>query len=160
MRGRQPLLVDRGARPRGCRVNLHGDQPRRLLFVHRLLALLTTLSTLHLMLVGGDVVCTGQGSMPDATMAAMSAPSLGHAANAHEAATAERTCASTESTNECATATHIHCCVAMSDCGVSATTAVIRRSGFVDPFRAAPPEHANAMFASAPIPPEPPPPRA
>jgi hypothetical protein len=131
-------------------------------FVHRLLALLTTLSTLHLMLVGGDIACAGQGSGPNASMTAMSATasSPGHVANGHEAGVAERSSASTESTNECATPTHIHCCVAMSDCSISATADVIERSGSVDVFRATPPEHANAMLASVPMPPEPPPPRA
>lgn len=93
-------------------------------------------------------------------MAGMSAPPSSHVANGHEAGTAERASPSTESTKECATPAQIHCCVAMSDCAVSATAGMIQRSGFGAALLAAQPEHVSALLASVPTSPEPPPPKA
>ena len=125
-------------------------------------ALLTTLSTLHLALVGGDLACasheTAGRAMPGMVMATTSQDA--HSAEAMGSPRAAHAHASAEPTKECATPSQARCCEAMTSCSVSTNLSVVERPLPETIPAAATPSLPSAVLESVLMAPEPPPPKA
>ena len=129
------------------------------MMLHRLLALLTSVTMLHLSVVTGDVACASHGMASDhAARATHAMPAHDHAMRAvvrgaHEGAVSDAP--------PCETPVQLHCCEALMGCDVTGVAAVARElyaTRFVPGARILTSLHdAPASFAS---PPEPPPPKA
>jgi hypothetical protein len=124
-----------------------------------LVALMTSLSMLHLTLEGSGVVCSASRAEPTRGAAAMleGGPHAGHDATAASVAHEHPDAAQQEGGRHAPA--QERCCESMSSCGVTTVASVIERgsaplsaSGF--------PTRSDAMLASVGTAPEPPPPKA
>ena len=127
-----------------------------------LVALLTTLSMLHLTVAVSDVACAsherGGHAMPGMAMtgashAASSAKTMG-------AAAASGALESAGPAKDCATPTQTRCCEAMTSCAVFTMVSVVERLVATSVSTAGTTRLATAVLVSVLLAPEPPPPKA
>jgi hypothetical protein len=134
------------------------------LIVRPFFAFLTSLSMLHLMLVGGDLACASHGNHGGAVMAGMAMASAVHHASAGSMsgmpAVVLDVHGAVQSPLDCATPTQTRCCQAMSSCSVTTTVSSTEHLIASSVSSTGRPAHASRMLVSVLTTPEPPPPKA
>ena len=130
--------------------------------VRTFVTLLTTLSMLHLSLVGGDLACasheTAGRAMPGMVMEGPSHEAA--SAMAMDAPAGSPAQASAQPAKDCAAPSQGRCCEAMTSCGLSTTASVVERLVSESLPPVATPRLPTAVLESVLAAPEPPPPKA
>ena len=152
---RSPFALAPGATAKSIRLSIPS--------VHRLFALLTSLSMLHLMLVGSDLACATHSANGHGTMA-MSArhATRSNVENASGDAVGEYIAdhGSARPATDCATPTQTHCCEAMSSCGVTTTVTTREHLATRSTPASKTPQYEASTLVSVLTAPDPPPPKA